>query len=600
MGFAATQQGETTMTRFLGFGQELSSSYVESRPEGKFKRNKSVHLLAFCSLAAAISSSQILYIIENRFFPFLDIDESGYLARAVQLSFTLKNAGFLEYVLSCFHGPSFAPLLPTLGSVILFLGGAPNHPLIINAVVYGLLAISTFIFVQLKGTWASAWFSGIAILATPQIIDFSRSFNFALAVTFFGSLAILAMTLSRGFTNFPWSLIFGASLSLMCLSRTMALAFLPGFIIAALLTLGPKKHWDARSKRNIGISLGVGLGIGSIWYVPNLAGVASYLLPYAYGDQSSEYGNRPPIWNPQAWLNLAADIQNKVLFMPEFLLLAFIAIYFLISALKKKVIIFSSLAKSFLYTEFFGLLIVSFWIFVVLLTTKNAGSGFSLILVPLIVAMVARAISKLNKPGLNILSISLVVLLLAANLGFKQNFDLDGRVITIKLETIGDVVVMDPRGEFVRYYQAAYESGQKGKSSLGDQAAWQDAVARTFSVIKDVGADCRTSFGFRHNLLNVNSLELYSGLTQESNFNARMINPQIEEQSKTFYVDWINSSDKNNECLVLTASGEAGEFSPAPQTKNLEAALIESNYDVYEVELLPDGRVVKFWTKANK
>ena len=128
--------------------------------------------ILFTSLTCCLLILQFNFIITERVFPFLDIDESGYLARAVQLHKTLETGGFLPFLESSLNGPAFAPLLPTSASLLFsVVGENPTLAILINAILFSLIAILTFVLVKDVAGNLAGWFAGIVILAVPEFID---------------------------------------------------------------------------------------------------------------------------------------------------------------------------------------------------------------------------------------------------------------------------------------------------------------------------------------------------------------------------------------------------------------------------------------------
>jgi hypothetical protein len=552
--------------------------------------------ILFTSLTCCLLILQFNFIITERVFPFLDIDESGYLARAVQLHKTLETGGFLPFLESSLNGPAFAPLLPTSASLLFsVVGENPTLAILINAILFSLIAILTFVLVKDVAGNLAGWFAGIVILAVPEFIDFSRAFNFAVPVAFFGLLAIVAERKSENFTKLNWSLIVGLSLSGMVLSRTMAIAFVPAFVLGALLSIRIKKPKNKLAIRNFWTAFALGMGTAGIWYVPNAYAVAGYLFSFAYGPQSAEYGTRPPIWNPMSWIQYGRDFIDGVIYWPLALIFLIIIAIKVTQRFVPKIGKIPATRRNFWQDELFLTGIFGSGALLALISTKNSGSGFSLVLVPLLVILIASALHKINSKLISGVAIALSLGLLVATYVAKDSKNLTSQAIVFENPIIGNYPVLDPRSEYARYFQSGNQADTT--STSGSSSAWASAIDETIRVIKKQGENCRVDFGFRHTVFNVNSLELASGIAFGANFPARMVNPQVESQTVPSFSTWL--SDKNGpQCLVLTSRGKSGEFSPFVETENLEKALALAQFSEILQKELPDGRLVKFWLAA--
>lgn len=120
---------------------------------------------------------------------------------------------------------------------------------------------------------------------------------------------------------------------------------------------------------------------------------------------------------------------------------------------------------------------------------------------------------------------------------------------------------------------------------------WVDAI-------KNLAASSANSkcivFGFRHPILNVNSvnLEFYKANTQMSFMT--QIDP-VEISSDSDYLAWVKSFPSG--CLVFTDSSSRGQFLPAPNLGYLKSALTQYSYNPQSIEVLPDGSHLFVWSQ---
>ena len=107
-----------------------------------------------------------------------------------------------------------------------------------------------------------------------------------------------------------------------------------------------------------------------------------------------------------------------------------------------------------------------------------------------------------------------------------------------------------------------------------------------------------TAFGFRHQLLNVNSVQLEELAAGEPPFPLAQVAPvattdtvgglrRLAEQGRT----------RPSACNLLTATGDAHEFPPPVTPAYMEEAARQAGFVVTTQWSLPDGRVVSLWRR---
>src|SRR5437588_483463 len=74
----------------------------------------------------------------------------------------------------------------------------------------------------------------VVMACTPAVIDFSRTYQFAITDAAVLAATTYALLASEAFTHRGWSLLWGFLLGLTPLARTMAIAFMPAQLIAAV------------------------------------------------------------------------------------------------------------------------------------------------------------------------------------------------------------------------------------------------------------------------------------------------------------------------------------------------------------------------------
>lgn len=548
---------------------------------------------SFIAVAILISALQIRYVNEFRHYPLLDIDESGYLQQGWSLANSLKGLNFVEFLSQLFFGRAYAPLVPLLSSFIfLFPGATIEMGIYVSAIMLGATAVVIFRLVKTIRDQTAGWIAGLFILAVPKLIDFSRMFNFAISAVFFLSLVLLFLMETNLMKDRNKSKLTGVAVGLFGLSRTMAIGIIPVIIIIVWL-IAYKSHFaNHETKMNFKRFVIAGLLTAGPWYLVNALGVATYLLSFGYGSNSKEYGDRKSFFTFDAWSQFTLDFSNSVLLFG----LTAVLVFGLITALASSLGSFrrkTSLSQIISWS-LFPTVVTFFWTVIALMSTKNAGSGFSLLLLPPLVVVAFSVKAKRLSKTMSFLFVTAIITCLVVNHISKINLNAQATYSTILIPVIGDLVTVDERSEYQRYFMANYSDQRQETGTKGSQSAWNDANAKVLRIIRETNNSCTTVFGFRHNVININSLELLATLEGGANFRAKMISPQTEAQEVNEYFKRIGI-DWDLPCTVFTSRGVSGEFMPAPSTANLETALFQRGYSIQKELTLPDTRKLKVW-----
>ena len=177
-------------------------------------------------------------------------------------------------------------------SSLAFALAVPN-PVVGFAVIvgFGLLAIvSTYYLAELIGGRRLAVVSGLLVAFSPIIVNYTRSYHFAIPATAIATFALLALAKSERFSRLNWALIFGVSIGLLPLTRTMAIAFVPALIAAGLVQVFAAEESRQRRLLAFSASLAFAALTAALWLVPNGASVFGYLLNFGYGARSAGHG----------------------------------------------------------------------------------------------------------------------------------------------------------------------------------------------------------------------------------------------------------------------------------------------------------------------
>jgi hypothetical protein len=193
----------------------------------------------------------------------------------------------------------------------------------LNAFVVSIIAYALILSATLGLTRGWLPLGRIAALllvgCSPVLLDYSRSFNFAVVAAACVAGALYFAQRSRSFSRTAPAIGWGACLGLMLLARTMTVAFLPWLLAAAIVPVLAERKMSGVLR--IAAGLGLGAGIAATWYVHNLRGVYNYLTSFGYGSKSSQYRASRSILSPHDWYLFLRETTKLYLFAAEALVL---------------------------------------------------------------------------------------------------------------------------------------------------------------------------------------------------------------------------------------------------------------------------------------
>ena len=178
----------------------------------KQQRNAS-WLFSFFFLWALVAIATIVnirWIWLYRRDQLLDIDESGYLSISMNDYQHLINGGVADWWNTVLSPSIQAPIMTALTSLVFFLF---SNDVIFGFVVPSLFFMATVVFVFLisntVGGKYNAIFSSLLFITAPLAINYSRSFNFAIAGPAFTALAMLCLVCWLSSSRWFWEIGFG-------------------------------------------------------------------------------------------------------------------------------------------------------------------------------------------------------------------------------------------------------------------------------------------------------------------------------------------------------------------------------------------------------
>ena len=151
--------------------------------------------------------------------------------------------------------------------------------------------------------------AALMVAAVPAIDASSRDFVSALPATAMLTATLATQLHADGFRSRGLSMLWGLTLGLSALSRTVVLAMLPAVILAALVNVSLSRP-RRRQLVNLSLGLAVALVVAGSWYSATWRPVLRYLTTYGYGSQAGSYGVAHPLLSFAFWsapLKLVTD-----------------------------------------------------------------------------------------------------------------------------------------------------------------------------------------------------------------------------------------------------------------------------------------------------
>jgi hypothetical protein len=214
---------------------------------------------------------------ERRGFP-LFVDESGYLGFSLDHLHAFDRDGLQGLFDSFRDHPVYGQLVPLSSVPFLLVFG--------ESITAGYLAILAYYAVFVGVTYLIArrvttpWFAALAALLTaltPEVINFTHMYYFAVPAGAWLAVSVWCYLRSEACDRPAWTIAAGAALGLAPLSRTMALAFVPGVLVAVGLQAVTAPARQVRRLLYLVAGALVGFALAWVWYSKNYSGARGQL-----------------------------------------------------------------------------------------------------------------------------------------------------------------------------------------------------------------------------------------------------------------------------------------------------------------------------------
>jgi hypothetical protein len=404
------------------------------------------------SLVAAIIVGAIVldvvWLVRFRHGYVTEWDESGYLQFSLGNFDVLHDEGPWGFVKVVGNRGTFGPLLPAVTALA--------YP-IVSRGVFGSLLVLPLFFAGLVGatfgiarrlvsdSWAVV--AALSVAAMPAVTDYTRIFHFALPATACMTAALWALMRSDGFRRTGWAAAFGLFAALTLLSRTMTIAYIPGFALAAgamLLVEAP----DLRLRvRNLAIAAGTAVLVAGPWYLRNVRSVYDYMIGSGYGEGATVFGRHYGIATWGYWTKeLRLDLSYTWLPIAGALVLSFLtALAYFVA--RQRGLPRPTRPRGARGVAVLSLVLVVLEGYLVLTTSRNEGTGFALPWIPTLVVLAVVAVASVPVRGVRVTLASILVVLSLGGVASKSGWiEPLAKVRAVAVPGFGSVKVTDGRG----------------------------------------------------------------------------------------------------------------------------------------------------------
>jgi len=478
---------------------------------------------------------------------------------------------------------------------------------IVGRGIFGSLLVPPLFFVGLVGaafglarrlvsdSWAVV--AALAVAAIPAVTDYTRLFHFALPATACMTAALWALVRSDGLRRSGWAAAFGLFVALTLLARTMTVAYLPGFALAAGTQL-PVGATDLRVRmRNLAIAVGAIAVVAGPWYIRNARSVYDLFLGSGYGEGATPFGRHYPIASWGYWTK-EMRIDFGYLGLP---LAGALALSFLLAAAyriaQRQPLMRRSRRLSVRAAGLLTLALVVGEGYLVLTSSRNEGTAFSLPWLPALVILGVAAAASIPTRVLRVaLATILAVVSLVAVLSKSGWVEPLAKVRKASVPGFGRVVVTDGRG-LIQHEVASdgYDIGPVTRPLPAMDRRW-------LPLARDV-----VGWSLRHAEQRNESLSLTLGLDDRIFGNSRLIlaaqlwyHRYLPVHYLRSFIDGDTVASYRRQLLLPEAKNALVTGDPPPNggtitRKKVEEAARSLGFKPVKSFTMPDGRTIRIW-----
>ena len=577
--------------------------------------------VALALLMVATVPVNLWWVAAHRSGRPFDIDEAGYLQRAVRDADALHSGG-LSSLWSTVRLPDpQAPLLTVVGGIFRWSTGAGIYRLLaVQQIFYAVLVISTYWGARRIANRNWSLLAAVMVAALPAVVDSSRTFAFALPATAMLTATLVVQLHSRAFRTLAMSAAWGVLLGLSALTRTVSLSLLPPLILAAVLSVVPSRPWR-RPALNLGVGLVLGVLVAGSWYSATWRPVFDYLTGYGYGTSASKYGTARSVFSLGWWTFRLNRSVNTEVFAPLALAGALCFLAGLVTWWRHRLGGPGDEAgrlKTAPLAETAGRCLrdprATLWIFVVggflvLSTSQNAGSMFELPLLPAVVILATAVASRSIRRARPYVVSVCVIAAVSSFVGMSAAIpDVATSALDVSAGPL-HLTVFDGRGTLL-----SYASGTGGACTPracvpsgtmpGEDAylrAWlspsRDMAAFLHGYAAEHGCDPVVFFAVQDPLFNTNTVDLAYQLSYSSDLPTGLLKTRDQAGEPPLRQLQDPVLGLPNFVIIGPDPRYSAAFSPLAGQRAGLMALREDGFGPVGGLALPDGRVMSVWWK---
>lgn len=545
------------------------------------------------------------FLVHRSGYPF-DIDEAGYSTFGINDYIGLHEHGVHGWWEAIQNQPTFAPLVPALTSLTVWV-----HPGVLNGfAVLALFALLLPLVVYgIAEPMVGPGLGAVAALATatlPGVFAFSREYIFALPTAFFLLCAVFALLRSDGLRRRGWSIACGVALGLMLLSRTMAIAYVPGILLTGVIVAYLRGRGTDLPRRAINLVLLVLVGgvVAATWYARNLQSVINYLTGYGYGNQSKYYGTPHAFISWGRFSSVAERITGEDLFVPlaAITLVALGALVFVtVRSIRRSPDRVKTVEKI-VASDKFAVCLIFIFGYGALMTSQNGGDGFTIpisVLLPTIAVMALALFPRAILPALSLVAVIAIVNVVST----ATISDGTSKTVLVSLPLVKEqlpLVKGTPKAVFAIRQQVP---GPESRFDSHD-SQWLRADRRTVAIINSLdgpyGESPVVAFASRDRASNTNTVGLASIIKYHRGL---PVEQMLAEEGDTVanYESQLSEGPLGEAGVLVTESSNVEDFPPPiTQAKAVAAARRLGFHRLKnDTMTLPDGRHLFFWKRGS-
>jgi hypothetical protein len=548
---------------------------------------------------AVLFALQVLWLARFRFGYVTEWDESGYISIALRNAHALTSNGPFSLASTVLEQGVQAPLVPLTAVLpnVLF-GTGVDASLLVEPAFFALLVVATYAVARRLTTPWWALLAAAVVATAPVVSDYTRIFHFSVPAAALMVSALWALMKSEGLTRRRWALACGLLLGLMVLARSMTIAYLPGFAVAAAL---PILLAEGRRERIVNFVLLClsGAVLAGLWYLPNAESVGSYLLNFGYGAEAEAYGAAHSKLSVAYWTREAGAVVDE-LYVPLSAALALGAIAALGSWLVARGRFGASREDllGWLRSDAALALAIVLEGYVALTSSKNQGTAFALPWLPILIVLVCAAVATIGQRPLRIAAATLLAAVALLNLATKAD------VVSglsepqhADLPVLGEKTVIDGRGLVqLEVADAGYTTGPPTEPMPELQKEWLPFAGKLARSMTDYaearGEEPNVGWGFDDLLLNNTRVGLGSELALSRSLPTVFLKPFPAGDSAASYRQQLEEAESN---MVIVGERGPGVTGIHLTRGRVEAAARELGFRPVKSLTAPDGRELAVW-----